>query len=312
LGRVVARERLTDDTMSFEIEPAGGGVFPSWSPGAHIDIHVRDGVVRQYSLTGKTKVGRYLIAVQRDPQSRGGSETIHAKFESGSAVKLSRPRNHFVLDETASRYLLFSGDIGLTSLLAMACRLHELGREFTWHVSARSRSRLAWAEQIETLPFRGSIRPHFDDGGAEQALDAASEMRNAPAGILIYMCGPRGYMDYVADAALIAGIPKEQVHQERFAAEIDVNGDPFAVIAARSGRRIEVGPNETILAAVTRAGYHVETGCRNGVCGSCLTRVVEGWPDHRDMVLTDAEKAENNRIAVCCSRSKSRVIVLDI
>jgi ferredoxin len=119
-------------------------------------------------------------------------------------------------------------------------------------------------------------------------------------------------MDYVAGAALIAGIPKEQVHQEHFAAEIDVNGDPFAVIAARSGRRIEVGPAETILAAVTRAGYHVETGCRNGVCGSCLTRVVEGRPDHRDMVLTDAEKAENNRIAVCCSRSKSRVIVLDI
>ncbi|WP_158818826.1 cytochrome P450 [Methylocapsa sp. S129] len=312
MGRVIARERLTDDTMSFEIEPAGGDVFPSWSPGAHIDIHVRDGVVRQYSLTGPTKLGRYLIAVQRDPQSRGGSEAIHAKFETGGAVRLSRPRNHFALDETASRYLLFSGGIGLTPILAMAWRLHELGRAFTWHASARSRSRLAWAEQIETLPFREDIRLHFDDGGAEQALNAASEIRNAPAGALIYICGPRGYMDYVAGAARIAGIPTEQVRQEHFGAEIDVNGDPFTVMAARSGRRIEVGPAETILAAVTRAGYRVETGCRNGVCGSCLTRVIEGRPDHRDMVLTDAEKAENDRIAVCCSRSKSRVIVLDI
>jgi cytochrome P450/ferredoxin-NADP reductase len=312
IGRVIARERLTDDTTSFEIESADGGIFPSWSPGAHIDIHVRDGLVRQYSLTGPTKVGRYLIAVQREPRSRGGSEAIHAKFEIGDIVKLSRPRNHFALNEAADHYLLFSGGIGLTPILSMAWRLHELGRAFAWHVSARNRSRLAWAGQIETLPFRGSIRLHFGDGGAEQALYAASEIRNAPAGALIYMCGPRGYMDYVADAARIGGIPSRQVHREHFAAEIDVNGDPFVVIAARSGRRIEVGPAETILAAVTRAGYHVETGCRNGVCGSCLTRVVAGRPDHRDMVLTDTEKSENDRIAVCCSRSQSRIIVLDI
>lgn len=256
--------------------------------------------------------GRYRIVVQLEPQSRGGSVAVHSKLQTGAAVTLSAPRNNFVLDESAVHCVLFSGGIGLTPILSMAWRLHELGRSFVWHLSARSRARLAWADHIDTLPFRDKIRLYLDDGPADQALSAEHALRGNPDGTQIYICGPRGYMEYITNAAHQAGCQPSQLHQEHFGAEIDINGDPFIVIAARSGRRIEVSANESILAAVTRAGFEVETGCRNGVCGSCLTRVLEGRPDHRDMVLTDTEKAENNRIALCCSRSQSATLVLDL
>lgn len=311
-GRVVVRDQLTEDIVALEIEPIDGAVFPVWSPGAHVDVHVHEGLVRQYSLTGPARGGRYLVAVLREPDSRGGSEAIHAKLTIGARITLSQPRNRFALDETADDYVLFSGGIGLTPILAMAWRLHELGRGFTWHVSARARAKLAWADRIDTLPFRSRMRLHFDDGPAAQALDAGSALQNAAQGTQVYICGPRGYMDYVSGCARAAGIPLDQVRREHFGAEIDVNGDPFTVVASRSGRRIEVAANETILASLTRAGYIIETGCRNGVCGSCLTHVLNGRPDHRDMVLTAAEKAENDRIAVCCSRSQSPLLVLDI
>jgi vanillate O-demethylase ferredoxin subunit len=194
----------------------------------------------------------------------------------------------------------------------MAWRLHELGRDFTWHLSARSRSRLPWANRLDLLPFGEKIKVHLDDGSADQLFDAAEAVHDLPTGIQIYICGPSGYMNHLAKAASDAGVPRTQLRQEHFGAEIDVNGDPFTVIAARSGIHIQVSANETILAAVTRNGLKVETACRNGVCGGCLTRVLEGRPDHRDMVLTDSEKAENNRIALCCSRSQSAVLVIDL
>jgi vanillate O-demethylase ferredoxin subunit len=128
----------------------------------------------------------------------------------------------------------------------------------------------------------------------------------------IYLCGPKGYMTYVTTAAAAAGIDEGRIHLEHFGAEIDVNGDTFTVVAARSGKELQVAAGETILAALNRAGIEVETSCQNGVCGSCLTRVIEGKPDHRDMVLTSEEKADNNRIAVCCSRSQSPRLVLDV
>jgi cytochrome P450/ferredoxin-NADP reductase len=311
-GRIIDREELAENIIGLEIRPLDGESFPPWSPGAHIDVHIHEGLIRQYSLTGPMRHEQYSIAIQRELKSRGGSSTLHAKFEKGSTIVLSRPRNHFPLNEIAPNSVLFSGGIGITPILAMAWRLHELGRYFTWHVSARSRRRLPWASQIDKLPFREKIYVHLGDGPAEQQLNAAQSLRALDVAAHVYVCGPRGYMDHVKKAALEQGIAEENIHQEHFSAEIDVNGDPFVVIAARSGKRFEVSADETIINAALRAGIVVETSCRNGVCGTCITWVLQGRPDHRDMVLTAAEKAENDRMAVCCSRSQSSVIVLDL
>jgi cytochrome P450/ferredoxin-NADP reductase len=311
-GRVFSREKLAENVIGFEVAPVDGHAFPDWSPGAHIDIHIRDGLIRQYSLTGNPGDGRYLVAVQLEKDSKGGSKTVHASFAEGAPVTLSRPRNHFALDETAAHCLLFSGGIGMTPIMAMAWRLHGLRRGFRWHLSARSLARLPWADRIDALPFRDNITLHISDGLKGRRLDASAAMADMPEGTHVYICGPAGYRNSVADAARAAGIPSDRLHQEHFGAEIDVNGDPFTIVLARSGLRIDVSADETILEAMTKMGIEAPTACRNGVCGSCLTRIIEGRPDHRDMVLTGAEKSENDRIALCCSRSRSAVLVIDI
>jgi vanillate O-demethylase ferredoxin subunit len=254
-----------------------------------------------------------VIAVQREAVSRGGSASLHDRFAEGSPVTLSRPRNNFRLDESAPRYALFSGGIGLTPILAMASRLHALGRDFIWHVSARSRSRLAWAKDLGRLPFRDRVVIHLSqEKPFASRLDIAAEISRLPDDAHIYACGPARFMDALVAAAQASGIPTGRVHLEHFGAEIDVNGDPFTVVAKRSGKEFRVAAQETILAALRREDIHVETSCQNGVCGSCLTTVLDGTPDHRDMVLTAEEKAENDRMTVCCSRSRSAVLVLDI
>ena len=283
-GRIVAREQVAEGIIGLEIKPLDGQSFPAWTPGAHVDTHVNDGLIRQYSLTGPVRRDRYEIAILREPQSRGGSSTIHAKFETGSLVTLSRPRNYFSLDESRSQKLLFSGGIGITPIFAMAWRLHFLGREFTWHASARSEERFPWPDRLAALPFREKLHVHLDDGPPDQQLDMAEVLSAVDSQTQVYVCGPRSYMDHVIRAALSTGIPKDNIRQEHFTAEIDVDGDPFDVVAARSNKRFEVSANETIVDAALRAEIVVETSCRNGICGTCLTRVLRGRPHHRDMV----------------------------
>lgn len=311
-GRIVSRERIATDIVALTVEPVNEDVFPDWTAGAHIDVHVMPGVVRQYSLSGRKQAGRYTFAVQRERASRGGSAAIHTGFELGAEIMLSTPRNHFPLDDGDGSALLFSGGIGVTPILAMAWELHEEGRDFIWHISARDRGRLAWADMLATFPFADRVHVHLSDDPSGARVDVASVVAATPPGSHLYVCGPSGYMDHVMQAAHSAGLAADHIHREHFGAEIDVNGDPFTIVAARSGMRISVAANETMLDAVTRAGFYVEYNCRNGVCGSCVTRVLAGRPDHRDMILTDAEKAENDRVALCCSRSQSAELVLDL
>ncbi len=311
-GRIGALTRLAQDVIGIEIESANGEALPAWTPGAHIDVHVHDGLIRQYSLTGSASDDRYRIAVLLAPDSKGGSRAIHASFHPGKLVSLSRPRNHFPLHEDAENHMLFSGGIGMTPILAMAWRLHELGRPFSWRLSAHSRKRLAWGDEIDALPFRDSIQLHLHEDGPERRLDALGALRGVSPSTHVYVCGPHPYMDHVTSAAEKSGLPQDHIHREHFGAEIDVNGSPFTVVAARSGKRIDVACDETVLAALTRAGFDIPTSCKTGVCGTCLTRVLKGKPHHRDMVLTATEKAQGDRIAVCCSRSQTAQLVLDL
>ncbi|MBK5656653.1 MULTISPECIES: cytochrome P450 [unclassified Bradyrhizobium] len=311
-ARVVERSEIGDGIISLAFAADGDTALPVWTPGAHIDLHVRSGLVRQYSLTGRVGEKTYRIAVQKEAESRGGSVEIHRKYQVGSKIQIGIPRNHFPLNEDANSILLFSGGIGLTPLLAMAWRLNELGRSLTWHISARSRSRVPFARELDALPFRDKIVLHIDDEQDGKLLDAEDILRSASSDCHVYVCGPRGYMAFIEEAARRVGVTKERFHQEHFGAEIDTTGSPFTVVATRSGLSIEVGCTETILSALQRAGIEVETACQTGVCGTCVAKVIEGRPDHRDMVLTDTEKASNEVIAVCCSRSQSRILKLDL
>jgi len=311
-ANVVERREIAQKTICLTLEPSEGELFTDWQAGAHIDVHIRPGLVRQYSLTGPYESRRYRIAIQEEPESRGGSAAVHRKYQVGSEILLGGPRNHFRLNEEADHTVLLSGGIGMTPILAMAWRLYELKRSFEWHVSVRTLSRLPFAEEPELSPFTDRIRLHVDDAVDTPALDVGELMRSAPSGTHFYVCGPRAYMDYIQAAARDHGVESDRFHLEHFGSEISADGEPFSVIAELSGRVIQVGSDETILAALRREGIHVETACQNGVCGTCLTEVTEGRPDHRDMVLTDAEKASNQRIAVCCSRSKTKVLKLRI
>jgi len=315
-GRVTARTEVAQDIMCLDIEPSPGMIFPDAEAGAHIDVFIAPGMVRQYSLTGLITTGRYRIAIQKDARSTGGSVAAFRKYRTGSTITIGRPRNRFGLTRRPGPVLLFAGGIGLTPIWAMAWELQNAGRDFHLHISVRSPERLAFAGEIAAAPFADRIQVYFDqpDDGAPAAgpLNAERLIRAAGPEVQTYLCGPSGYMDHVRDAAVAVGVPAEQVHTEYFGAEIDTKGASFSLRARRSGREFTVGPDETILDVLSRAGIPVETSCQSGVCGSCLTGVIEGTPDHRDMVQTDAEKASNMRIAVCCSRSKSRVLVLDI
>lgn len=309
-AQVIERKIIAKDIVSLTLRSSNDTPLPVAKAGAHIDIYIRDGLVRQYSLTGQMS-STYEIAVQKESASRGGSIAIHENFQVGASIEISPPRNTFPLEADAAPSLLFSGGIGLTPIFAMAWELHAAQRPFEWHVSARSSDHLAYGEALKRLPFADNIYVHLDDTPATQPdisyyLKAASEQTH------VYVCGPKGYMDFVKTSALTAGLDAQHIHIEHFGAEIDVDGDPFEIVAEQSGLTVEVGPTETILDALNRIGITVPTSCQNGVCGSCLTPVLNGTPDHRDLVLTDGEKASNDRIAVCCSRSKTKKLVLDL
>ena len=307
---ITARETVATDIVSLSLRSSSQTPFPIATAGAHIDIHIQDGMVRQYSLTGLMS-HTYQIAVLKESNSRGGSIAVHEQFQVGTALKISKPRNLFPLTKGGAHAVLYSGGIGLTPILAIAWELYMNGQSFEWHLSARSNDRIAFGESLDQLPFAKNITIHLDNK-PDDAPSLETCIKQLPADSHIYICGPNGYMDFVSKLAASTGLPETQIHIEHFGAEIDINGETFEIYAARSKLTIEVSPKETILSAFRRAGIQVATSCENGICGSCITGVLQGKPDHRDLVLTDAEKAMNDRIAVCCSRSQSRRLVLDI
>ncbi|WP_282606334.1 cytochrome P450 [Pelagibius sp. Alg239-R121] len=311
-AKVAARKEVARDIITLTLEPKPGDRFPPAEAGAHVDVHIRPGLVRQYSLTGNLDEGPYCIAVQKEPRSRGGSVAMHEKFHPGSDILIGRPRNNFRLHESEAPVVLFAGGVGLTPLFAMAWQLHKAGRLFALHISVRERARLPFAADLAAAPFVERVHLHVDAEPDSPPVDVAEAIPSLGAKAHLYICGPAGFMRFVEGEARAAGHPANLIHLEHFSAEIDSDGEAFEVIAAKSRTTIKVHAQETILDALKNVGIYVETSCENGVCGSCLTAVLEGTPDHRDLVQTDTEKASNRKITVCCSRSKSRRLVLDV
>lgn len=313
--RVAAKKVEALDIASFELVEAQGKPLPSFSAGSHVDVEMPGGLVRQYSLCNDpSEAHRYQIAVLKDPASRGGSRAMHDALHIGDVISISAPKNHFELAHAAGRHLLMAGGIGVTPVLCMAERLAVMGADFEMHYAARSRERCAFVDRITTSSFASKVAFHFDDGAAEQKLNIANVLSTATADTHLYVCGPKGFMDAVLSTARTAGWPEDRLHFEFFGAEVvkSATDESFQVKMASSGKVVTVGKDQTITEALAAAGIEVLTSCEQGVCGTCLTRVLEGIPDHKDMYLTPAEQAANDQFLPCCSRSKSPMLVLDL
>lgn len=308
----VARRALeADGIVSLELTAADERPLPHAEAGGHVDVDVGQGLIRQYSLCGDPADGsRYRLGILLEPASRGGSAAMHHGAAVGERLLVRPPRNTFRLHEASPFSLLLAGGIGVTPLMSMAHRLHGLGRPFDLQYCVRSRSRAAFADELVSGPFGAAVTLNVDDepkGGA----GPIAALEQAPPGTHVYICGPAGFIDAMVDAAIKAGYETERRHVERFTV-VPEAGESFVVVAARRGVEVEVGPDQTIADALIEAGIDVQLSCEAGVCGTCLTRVIEGLPDHRDQFQTDEEKAVGGQMTICCSRSFSPRLVLDV
>jgi len=312
---VLQRCDEAQDICSFELAAADGQPLPPCEPGAHIDVHLEGGLVRQYSLCPPPgAAGRYLIGVLREPASRGGSVAMHG-LQAGQRLRISAPRNQFPLVAGARRSLLFAGGIGITPLLAMAEHLAGQGADFALHYSTRSAQRTAFAERLRSGPVGGRAQLHHDDGPAAQRLDLDGALGLVQVGTHVYVCGPAGFMEWVLSGARARGWPEAQLHKEYFAAPAAPAGaadGAFEVLLARRGTVFTVPAGRSVIEVLASHGVEVPVSCEQGICGTCLTPVIDGTPDHRDVYLTDAEHARNDCFTPCCSRALSARLVLDL
>jgi vanillate O-demethylase ferredoxin subunit len=312
---VTCKKREADGIFSFELARTDGAPLAPFSAGSHIDVHLGSGLVRQYSLCNHPdEQFRYQIGVLLDAASRGGSEAMHA-LEEGSVLQISEPRNLFALAHGARRSLLFAGGIGVTPILCMAERLAQIDASFQLHYCGRSVASVAFIERIQQSRFAERAHLHFDDQ-PETRLDAAQALSGYGEGDHLYVCGPGGFMAFILEQARLAGWPEDSLHREYFAAQpqavAQADDGSFEVMLASTGRCFVVPADYSVAQVLLENGIDLPLSCEAGICGTCLTRVLEGEPDHRDMFMTPAEQALNDQFTPCCSRSKSPRLVLDL
>lgn len=293
-------------TKRFVLVPDAGFPLSEAGPGAHIDVALPSGKVRQYSVLTPDTEGAVVIVVKREPRGRGGSAEMH-DLVAGATIGLGPARNHFPLVDSPAPALLIAGGIGITPILAMVRHLHRAGKPFRIVYAARRREDMAFREELAAMP---QARLHFDmDTG--RPLDMGSVVSSLGDGEHIYCCGPVPMLQ--AYKAATAQLPAERVHWELFEstqAAADEGG--FEVECARSGMTLKVPAGRRIIDVLTEAGLHVPMSCEKGICGSCETPVLAGIPDHRDEVLSDEEKAANDTMMVCCGGCLGDRLVLDI
>jgi len=311
LARVSAVRPLAKDIVAYDLVPADRRPFDSYEPGAHIDVHVPNGLVRQYSLCGDPALAakRYTIAVKLESPGRGGSMSMHRAAEVGMALGIEGPRNYFALTPGEKATLLIAGGIGITPIHAMAQRLAANARPWELHYCARSEEHAAFLAELRALPH-GSIHTYFSE---IPLLDVASLLREVRPGVELYCCGPTPLMQAVQ--ASTAHWPTSRVHFEFFSApptQWPAN-EPFEVELARSGQVLQVPEDRTILQVVRECGIDVHSACEEGVCGTCETALLAGTPEHRDVLLSADEKAAGRSMMICVSRAaRSERLVLDL
>jgi tetrachlorobenzoquinone reductase len=294
---------------SFVLEPLRGEHFPAFQAGAHIDVELRPDLRRSYSLLNhEGEADRYEIAVRLEDDSRGGSRHVHDHWRAGQVIGISAPANHFALHEDAAKTVLVAGGIGITPMLSMIARLETLARPWVLHYAFRSADEAAFLDRLAAF---GPGRVHLHDARDGERMKLARVLAEAGDEAHVYCCGPERMLTEFGAAA--AGRPPGRSHLEHFVgtAEIALDGG-YALELRRCGLRIDVQAGETMLDALLNAGVNVGFACSEGVCGSCRVGVLAGVPDHRDQFLTDAEKAANSAVMVCCSGARTPVLALDL
>jgi len=307
--RLSAITYAADMTNLYEFRPVDGSQVPEFQAGAHVDLHLPNGLIRQYSLSNsQSERHRYVVGVKRDPKSRGGSSYIYEKLTVGTVMKVSHPRNNFPLNESANHSVLVAGGIGITPIWCMLNRLEEKGKSWELHYATRKRSEAAFAEELEKFGDRVHIHIDEEQGGI---IDIPAIVARAPTSAHLYCCGPGPMLSTFEDAT--KEWPYGEVHVEHFTSLAPAaTGGGYVVELARSGKKVNVAEGQTILDALRDEGIKVPASCEQGICGVCETRVISGTPDHRDMILSPQEKAANDTMMICCSGSKSDVLVLDL
>ncbi|WP_208026060.1 PDR/VanB family oxidoreductase [Amycolatopsis acidicola] len=293
--RVTAKTLLAEEVASIELT---GGDLPAWAPGAHIDVEVRPGLVRQYSLCGEPGAP-WRIAVLREDPGRGGSRHLHDEVRVGDELRAGEPRNNFPLTPSPE-YVFVAGGIGITPLLPMLREADAAGASWELYYGGRRRDRMAFLDELSRYGERVHVLPEDEHGLLPlKEIFAASD---AP----VYCCGPEPLL-----AAAEKVCPPGRLRVERFHAR-EQSGPSAGFEVSAGGRTIPVGPEESILDALDAAGIPMPSSCREGTCGSCETPVLEGEVDHRDSVLSEEERAAGKTMMVCVSRARSPRLVLDL
>ncbi|MGW1412438.1 PDR/VanB family oxidoreductase [Streptomyces sp. NPDC002403] len=309
--RVKTLEWEAEGVVSLHLRRPDGGELPAWAPGAHVDLHLPSGIIRQYSLNGASADrSTWRVSVLLEPASRGGSRAVHTSLHAGDPVDVVGPRNNFPLVDSAE-YLFIAGGIGITPILPMLARASASGARWSLLYGGRSRSSMAFLPELARHGERVLVRPQDQHG----LLDLDSFLGAPRENTTVYCCGPEPLL--AAVERLCAAWPTGTLRLERFAARSQTPADPdveqsFEVVLHRTGRTVTVPAGKAVLEALEDNGIESPNSCREGICGTCETKVLEGTPDHRDSLLSPEERTANDTMMICVGRALCPRLVLDL
>ncbi|WP_367192155.1 2Fe-2S iron-sulfur cluster-binding protein [Amorphus sp. 3PC139-8] len=306
--RVTARRNLTPHIVEFTLSPVEETALPSYGPGAHVTVETPSGAMRRYSLVAPgDSPSQYVIAVKREPDSRGGSQSMHDEAVEGTELEVEPPENDFPMGE-APKYLLIAGGIGVTPIYAMAQKLAGDGKEFDIIYCTRSAEETAYLDEMKEA-FGDRLVVHHDAGDPDEVYDFWDHFEE-PKNMHVYCCGPKVLMEEIE--AISGHWPEGRVNFEDFkpVEVIRADDEAFDVELAKSNKTVTVPADRSILEAIRDSGVKTVSSCESGTCGTCKTRLIKGDVDHRDMVLMDEER--DDYIMICVSRARSGSLILDI
>ena len=312
--KLTAITKVGDDIYGFTFHPLDKNKLPTFTSGAHIDVHINSDLIRQYSLCNNSlEIDFYQITVQIEANGKGGSKTLYRDAKIDQIYEISAPRNHFPLNLGAKKHLLIAGGIGITPLLAMASELKMREADFHLHYCARNQSKTIQSDELMELISNGKATIYHDNGDPSNGIDLKKTIKEYENGRHLYFCGPTGFMAAIKNE--IKDWPKDHIHYEHFSAasheqNLEKLNTEFLITLNRSKLKFKVAANESIIDSLRKNNFFIESSCEEGYCGTCLTRYLGGEPDHRDTVLN--EKDRKDFVLICCSRSNSPELVLDL
>lgn len=308
---VIEKSALSERICRLRLQAVDNTPLPAATPGAHIDVQLANGMIRQYSLCQAVGTAYYEIAVLNEPTGRGGSQYLHSQVNVGDVLQISAPKNLFPLAAAAQKTLLLAAGVGITPILSMAEALAAQGADFCLHYCAKSPEQTAFKQRIETT-IGAKTQFHFSQNN--QRINLEQVIQDPQAGYHLYVCGPVAFNDAVINVAMSKGWPSECIHREYFsAAPIDHSNDgSFEIEIKSSGEVFTVAADETILTVLEDKGFFIPVACEEGVCGTCTTGLLSGEAEHKDVFMTEEEHASMTQITPCCSRARSQRLVLDL